>query len=80
MPRIGKKGVNPGGTLSTHEVARVLDVSHPTLLKLMKNKRIPEPQTKGRVRYWSSSDVRHAQVVLEELLARGEIRLSRGGH
>jgi excisionase family DNA binding protein len=80
MPRLGKKGVNPGGTLSTQEVAKVLGVSHPTLLKLMKAKKIPEPQVRGRVRYWNSSDVRHARVVLDELSAKGEIRLSRGGH
>jgi excisionase family DNA binding protein len=80
MPRLGKKGVNPGGTLSTQEVARVLGVSHPTLLKLMKTKRIPEPQVRGRVRYWSSSDVRHARVVLDEMSAKGEIRLARGAH
>ncbi len=80
MPRLGKKGVNPGGTLSTQEVARVLGVSHPTLLKLMKSKKIPEPQMRGSVRYWNSSDVKHARVVLDELAARGEIRLSRGAH
>ncbi len=80
MPRIGKRGVNPGGSLSTQEVAKVLGVSHPTLLKLMKKKYIPEPQSKGRVRYWNGSDVRHARLVIEELASKGEIRLARGGH
>ena len=79
MPRVGKKGTNPGGTLSTQEAARVLGVSPPTLLKLMRIKRIPEPQVFRRVRYWNNSDLRHARMVLEEMAARGEIRLPRGG-
>jgi hypothetical protein len=36
MPRLGKRGVNPGGILSTHEVATILGLSHPTLLRLLK--------------------------------------------
>jgi hypothetical protein len=44
MAKLGKRGVNPGGILSTQEVATVLGISHPTLLKLLKSKQIPEPQ------------------------------------
>lgn len=75
MPRSGKKGLNPGGTLSTQEVATVLGLSHPTLLKLLKENKIPEPQKVGRTRYWNSSDVKHAQLVIEQLQSAGELRL-----
>jgi excisionase family DNA binding protein len=75
MPRSGKKGLNPGGTLSTQEVATVLGVSHPTLLKLLKENKIPEPQKVGRTRHWNSSDVKHAQIVVETLHASGELRV-----
>ena len=47
MPRQGKQGINPGGNLSTQEVATILGLSHPTLLKLLKEKKIPEPQVQG---------------------------------
>jgi len=77
MSRIGKKGSNPGGSLSTHEAATVLGVSHPTLLKLLKTKKIPEPQLQGKMRQWNSSDIRHAQLVVQELQSSGELR-SRG--
>lgn len=75
MARAGKKGVNPGGSLSTQEVATVLGISHPTLLKLLKQKKIPEPQLHGRTRLWNSADVRHAQLVVHTLHERGELRL-----
>jgi excisionase family DNA binding protein len=75
MPKPGKKGSNPGGVLSTQEVATILGVSHPTLLKLLKEKKIPEPQVHGNARYWNSADVKHAQVVVRELQDQGELRL-----
>jgi excisionase family DNA binding protein len=74
MPRIGKKGSNPGGTLSTHEVATILGLSHPTLLKLLKEKKIPEPQLQGSTRQWNSSDVKHAQLVVQQLQSSGGLR------
>jgi excisionase family DNA binding protein len=77
MPRLGKKGSNPGGSLSTQEVATVLGVSHPTLLKLLKNKKIPEPQVQGTTRQWSSSDLKHAQLVVHELQLSGDLRARR---
>jgi excisionase family DNA binding protein len=75
MSRLGKRGLNPGGTLSTTEVATVLGLSTPTLLKLLKQNKIPEPQKLGRTRYWNSSDVKHAQLVIQELHGTGELRL-----
>lgn len=74
MAKSGKKGINPGGSLSTQEVATVLGVSHPTLLKLLKQKKIPEPQMHGKARLWNSADVRHAQVVVHKLHEDGELR------
>jgi excisionase family DNA binding protein len=75
MARAGRRGVNPGGSLSTQEVATVLGVSHPTLLKLLKQKKIPEPQMHGKMRLWNSADVRHAQVVIRKLHEDGDLRL-----
>ena len=75
MPRKGKKGSNPGGSLSTQEVATILGVSHPTLLKLLKTRKIPEPQVHGNARHWSNSDVRHAQIVVQQLHVDGELRV-----
>jgi len=74
MAKAGKRGLNPGGSLSTQEVATVLGVSHPTLLKLLKQKSIPEPQMHGKARLWNSSDVQHAQVVVKKLQQAGELR------
>jgi excisionase family DNA binding protein len=74
MAKSGKKGINPGGSLSTQEVATVLGVSHPTLLKLLKQNKIPEPQMHGTARLWNSADVRHAQVVVRKLHEDGELR------
>jgi excisionase family DNA binding protein len=74
MSRLGKRGSNPGGILSTQEVATVLGISHPTLLKLLKQQKIPEPQTVQGVRYWNHSDVQHATVALEQLRAQGDVR------
>jgi excisionase family DNA binding protein len=74
MPRQGKRGMNPGGSLSTQEVATILGLSHPTLLKLLKKKKIPEPQVQGNSRHWSSSDVKHAQLVIQQLQSTGELR------
>lgn len=74
MPRAGRKGSNPGGSLSTQEVATILGLSHPTLLKLLKNKKIPEPQVHGNVRQWNNSDVRHAQLVVQQLQSSGALR------
>jgi excisionase family DNA binding protein len=78
MARHGKRGSNPGGTLSTQEVATILRLSHPTLLKLLKTKKIPEPQVRGNARLWNSSDVKHAQLVVEALHSTGALR-ARGG-
>ena len=75
MARAGKKGVNPGGSLSTQEAATVLGISHPTLLKLLKQKKIPEPQLHGKMRRWTGADVRHAQVVIRKLHEDGVLRL-----
>jgi len=75
MARAGKKGLNPGGSLSTQEVATVLGISHPTLLKLLKEKKIPEPQAQGRTRLWTGADLRHAQLVVKTLNERGDLRL-----
>lgn len=74
MAKLGKRGVNPGGILSTQEVATVLGISSPTLLKLLKQKRIPEPQRIGGTRYWNSSDVRQAMIALEQLRTDGVVR------
>ncbi len=74
MSRLGKRGLNPGGALSTQEVATILGLSHPTLLKLLKEKKIPEPQVRGRARQWNNSDLKHAQLVVQELQASGELR------
>ncbi len=74
MPRQGKKGSNPGGTLSTQEVATILGLSHPTLLRLLREKKIPEPQVRGNAREWNSSDVKHAQLVVQQLQAAGDLR------
>jgi excisionase family DNA binding protein len=74
MAKLGKRGVNPGGILSTQEVATVLGISHPTLLKLLKEKRIPEPQKMQGVRYWNNTDLQHASVALDELRSQGVIR------
>jgi len=74
MARPGKKGSNPGGSLSTHEVATILGLSHPTLLKLLKEKKIPEPQVHGNARQWNSSDVKHAQLVIQQLQSSGALR------
>ena len=60
--------------MSTQEVATILGLSHPTLLKLLKEKKIPEPQLCGRMRQWHSSDVQHAQLVVHQLQASGELR------
>ena len=75
MSRLGKKGSNPGGILSTQEVATVLGVSHPTLLRLLKEKKIPEPQMQGKARQWSGSDVHHALLVVGELRESGALRV-----
>jgi excisionase family DNA binding protein len=74
MAKLGKRGVNPGGILSTQEVATVLGISHPTLLKLLKEKRIPEPQKVQGVRYWNNADLRHASVALQQLRNDGVVR------
>ncbi len=79
MAKPGRRGSNPGGSLSTQEVATVLGLSHPTLLKLLKEKKIPEPQMRGRARLWNSADVQHAQVVVRELSETGELRLKGRG-
>jgi excisionase family DNA binding protein len=74
MAKAGKRGINPGGSLSTQEAATVLGVSHPTLLKLLKEKKIPEPQMHGKVRLWNSADIQHAQVVVQKLHEEGLLR------
>ncbi|GEM_PF-5247159 len=74
MAKLGKRGVNPGGILSTQEVATVLGISHPTLLKLLKTKRIPEPQKLEGVRYWNNADLWHASAALDRLRAQGVLR------
>lgn len=74
MARPGKKGSNPGGSLSTQEVATILGLSHPTLLKLLKEKKIPEPQVHGNARQWNNSDVKHAQLVIQQLQSSGALR------
>jgi excisionase family DNA binding protein len=74
MARQGRKGFNPGGSLSTQEVATILGLSHPTLLRLLKTRKIPEPPRQGNVRQWSSSDVKHAQLVVGQLHGNGELR------
>jgi excisionase family DNA binding protein len=78
MARSGKRGINPGGILSTQEAATVLGVSHPTLLKLLKEKRIPEPPLSGVSRCWSGADIQHAQVVLNQMAKAGELRRKGG--
>lgn len=78
MARSGRKGINPGGILSTQEVATVLGVSHPTLLKLLKEKKIPEPPLAGVSRCWSGADIHHAQLVLNQLAESGELRRKGG--
>ena len=74
MAKIGKRGINPGGILSTQEVATVLGISHPTLLRLLKERKIPEPQQVNGVRYWNNADLRQATVALESLRADGVVR------
>ncbi|HUQ94588.1 MAG TPA: helix-turn-helix domain-containing protein [Bryobacteraceae bacterium] len=74
MSKIGKRGINPGGILSTQEVATVLGISHPTLLKLLKEKKIPEPQRVNEVRHWNNADLQQATVALESLRAQGIVR------
>jgi excisionase family DNA binding protein len=74
MAKIGKRGINPGGILSTQEVATVLGISHPTLLRLLKERKIPEPQQVNGVRYWNNADLRQATVALESLRADGVMR------
>jgi excisionase family DNA binding protein len=74
MPKIGKRGINPGGILSTQEVATVLGISHPTLLRLLKERKIPEPQQVNGVRYWNNADLQQATVALEGLRAQGVVR------
>jgi excisionase family DNA binding protein len=74
MAKIGKRGINPGGILSTQEVATVLGMSHPTLLRLLKERKIPEPQQVNGVRYWNNADLRQATVALESLRADGVVR------
>lgn len=74
MAKVGKRGSNPGGSLSTQEVATVLGVSHPTLLKLLKQRKIPEPQMHGKARFWTGADVRHAQLVIRKLHEDGDLR------
>ncbi len=78
VSRMGRKGVNPGGTLSTQEAAVILGVSHPTLLKLLKSKKIPEPQKIGRARLWNSADLHHAQLVIRDLHEDGSLRRVKG--
>lgn len=78
MARSGRKGINPGGILSTQEVATVLGVSHPTLLKLLKEKKIPEPPLAGVSRCWSGADIHHAQLVLNHMAESGELRRKGG--
>ena len=74
MAKLGKRGSNPGGILSTQEVATILGISHPTLLKLLKGKKIPEPQRVSGMRQWNHADVRHASLALEQLRAEGSVR------
>ena len=78
MGKLGKRGINPGGILSTQEVATVLRISHPTLLRMLKEKRIPEPQRVSGVRYWNRTDVRQAMLVLEESKSQKTSRVKRG--
>ena len=78
MVLFGKRGSNPGGILSTQEVARVLEISYPTLLKLLKKKDIPEPQRQSGSRRWSRADVEHARLVVGELLVVGRLRRKGG--
>lgn len=77
MGKLGKRGVNPGGILSTQEVATVLQISHPTLLRMLKEKKIPEPQRISGVRYWNRSDVRQAMLALEEAKREKSSRVKR---
>jgi excisionase family DNA binding protein len=79
VARPGKKGVNPGGALSTHEASTVLGISSPTLLKLLKEKKIPEPQKVSGARIWTAADVRHAQLVIRDLHEDGSLRRIKGG-
>jgi excisionase family DNA binding protein len=75
MAKIGRRGTNPSGALSTQEVAVVLGLSHPTLLKLLRERKIPEPPKVGNARQWNSTDVQQAQVLLRRLVDEGEVRL-----
>jgi len=77
LPRLGKRGANPAGSLSTHEAAIILGVSQPTLLKLLKAKLIPEPQRFSGTRYWNSADLNHARVVIQNLQDEGKLRARR---
>jgi excisionase family DNA binding protein len=74
MPKLGRRGINPGGILSTQEVATVLGISHPTLLRLLKERKIPEPQQVNGVRYWNNADLQQATVALDGLRAQGVVR------
>jgi excisionase family DNA binding protein len=74
MAKLGRRGSNPGGILPTQEVAIILGISPPTLLKMLKERRIPEPQRVGQVRRWNHADLVHARVVLDELRERGLVR------
>jgi excisionase family DNA binding protein len=74
MAKLGKRGSNPGGILSTQEVSTILGISHPTLLRLLKERKIPEPQSVQGVRYWNHADISHATVALEQLRSQGSIR------
>ncbi len=78
MAKIGKRGANPSGTLSTQEAAVVLGISHPTLLKLLKQQTLPEPQQLSGTRYWNAADLSHARLVIADLHAKGLLRLRSG--
>lgn len=78
MPRTGQRGKNPSGSLSTLEAATVLGISYPTLLKLLKSRKIPEPPRSAGVRYWNGADIRHAQLVLTDLYESGSLRRGKG--
>ena len=77
MPRLGKRGTNPAGSLSTQQAAIVLEISQPTLLKLLKEKKIPEPQRVSGTRYWNAADLNHARVVIQNLHEEGKLRARR---
>jgi excisionase family DNA binding protein len=66
--------VNPTGSVSTQEAAIILGLSTPTLLKLLRQKKIPEPQVISGARHWNAADLNHARVVIAALHASGELR------